>query len=164
MAVALWRNCPLRSEQPYGPKLAIAKGKILGTEERAGTLAGFRKVIGPMGGTIAMLHYIGWSPVGPDKWVDANNETWRYSGGNQTPLLNRIREDMTQLIWTMASNGYNGKGMEKIPDLKPILKQIAYYEKNEQHSTANLLQTIVAGGIWSGSRKVAAGIEGATDI
>ena len=27
-----------------------------------------------------------------------------------------------------------------------------------------MLQTIVAGGIWSGSRKVAAGIEGATDI
>ena len=45
---------------------AIAKGKILGTEERAGTIAGFRKVIGPMGGTIAMLHYVCWNPIGPD--------------------------------------------------------------------------------------------------
>ena len=64
----------------------LAKAKILGTEERIGAIAGFRKVIGPMGGTIAMLHYIGWTPVGPDKWADANNETWQYSGGNQTPF------------------------------------------------------------------------------
>ena len=71
---------------------------------------------------------------------------------------------MTQLIWIMASNGHNGKGLENMPDLKPITKQIAYFEKNDQHSTANLLQTIVAGGIWSGARKVAAGIEGATDV
>ena len=142
----------------------LAKAKILGTEERIGAIAGFRKVIGPMGGTIAMLHYIGWTPVGPDKWADANNETWQYSGGNQTPLLNRIREDMTQLIWIIASNGYNGKGLENTPDLRPIGKQITYLERNDQHSTANLLQTIVAGGIWSGARKVAAGIEGATDV
>ena len=48
-------------------------------------------------------------------------------------------------------------------DLIPVKKQIAYLEKSDMHSSASLLQTIVAGGIWSGSRKVRAGLVGATD-
>ena len=50
--------------------------RILGSDDP------FKKVIGPMGVTIALLSSIGWTPVAPNKWADIDGGEWKYVGGS----------------------------------------------------------------------------------
>ena len=111
--------CSLLPQDVLDPKLCrgaivhrnwdIAKAKILGSLEP------FKKVLGPMGAIIALLQTIGWTPVAPNKWVDIEGGQWKYVGGNYTPLLDKIREDMTVIIWILAEGHHNGKGLAGTP-------------------------------------------------
>ena len=61
--------------------------------------------------------------------MDVDNNLWKYTGGNITLLPDKIRENMTNIIWILAEGHHNGKGLAAVPDLIPIKKQIGYYEK-----------------------------------
>ena len=78
-------------------------------------------------------------------------------------ILNEVRSRMSDIAWTAASLHHNGKGLEKGADLLPVNKHIDYMEKHDKHNLANLLITILAGGIWSGTRKAQANLPDATD-
>ena len=52
----------------------------------------FRRVRGPMGATIAMLHEIRWKTGGPGVWTDREGCTWRYDAGSPACLIRAIRQ------------------------------------------------------------------------
>ena len=120
-------------------------------------------IIGPMGALITMLSEYGWNMISPTFWLDIDQAEYRYRGGSLTSILNEVRSRMSDIAWTAASLHHNGKGLEKGADLLPVNKHIDYMEKHDKHNLANLLITILAGGIWSGTRKAQANLPDATD-
>ena len=111
-------------------------------------------VHGPMGSIIAMLGTIGSDLVALGEWGDHVGDKFEYRGGTLTPLLNDLRDRLTAIIWRQASEHHNGKGLEYGADIDQLKKHVKYYEDRQMHPVASLLHTIVAGGIWSGARKV----------
>jgi hypothetical protein len=105
-------------------------------------------VKGPMGATITTLDMIGWNPITPTKWVDMKGATWKAStGACQTALVREIREQAAELIWWRAAAHRNGEGLQGGADLTLACKHVGWLRKKEMTSQANLLITILAGGI-----------------
>ena len=120
-------------------------------------------VIGPMSALISMLSEYGWNMISPTFWLDIDQTEYSYTGGTLTRLLNDERSRMSEIAWIAASLHHNGRGLDKGADLIPINRHIDYLEKHDKHNLANLLITILAGGIWSGTRKKEANLPDATD-
>ena len=118
----------------------------------------FRRVRGPMGATIAMLHEIGWKTGGPGVWTDRDGCKWRYDAGSPACLIRAIRQHAELKVWTKAAQHHCGGGLDLGADLTVLIKHIKYYRDKGKQAKATLLQTIAAGGAWTNDRKHKAGL------
>ena len=75
-----------------------------------------------------------------------------------------MRKPTRELIWNVAAEHHDGGGLEGGADLKLISKHVKPFEKRDNHWTASSLHIVLEGRIWSGARKVKAGLWDATAV
>ena len=111
-----------------------------------------------------MIASIGWDPKTPAEWIDHVGDKFEYRGGTLTPLLNDLRDRIGTILWQQAAEHHNGKGLQNGADIDQLKKHVKYYEDRQMHPVASLLHTVVAGGIWSGTRKAQANMRDANSL
>lgn len=129
-----------------------AKSRILDAE---GVKWG--SIRGPMGATIGTLVELGWKPESPARWIDHRGNRWEYSGrGSLGPLYAAIGEAVEIKVWSKAKEHHAGAGLEVGFDMMPVKKMEKIMLKKDENP--GRLYAILSGGIWTESRKFAAGL------
>ena len=102
---------------------------------------------------------VGWNPIAPGKWIDMDGAAWKADqGGCQINLIRALREQTAELIWWRAAAHRNGEGLQGGADQSLAIKHVAWLNKNGRQKDANLLGTILAGGLWPLTRCKEAGM------
>ena len=109
-----------------------------------------------MGACILTLHELGWKPAAPDRWQQGE-KWWAYTGGDPEELLEAIRKDISQKLWKKAAEHIGGEGLQGGADFTVARRYLGWLRRKGKVKEAGLLQTILAGGMWTRKRRHEAG-------
>ena len=94
----------------------------------------------PIAALIASLMDLGWYPRAPDAWVDPHGVTWVLDttsvSGNSSVLLLALERSIRVRIWTRASRGYCGNGLQHLPDFTVLRNHLASLSRKHDHAAA----------------------------
>ena len=110
-----------------------------------------------MQATIAVIAQLGWHPVSPDKWMDAekaNLAELEWSPFANAGILEAMSNALEQAAWKAAAQHFLGAGLEAgCPNLSPAASAKQWLIKQDMFKEAKALDCIVCGGIWTEARK-----------
>ncbi len=73
-------------------------------------------------------------------------------------MIREIRQQVESMLWWRAAVHRHGEGLQNGADLTLARKHVGWLHKKGKVDQANLLTTILAGGIWPQSRKMEEGL------
>eukprot|EP00972_Heterocapsa_arctica_P066451 9806542-Heterocapsa_arctica.AAC.1 len=97
---------------------------------------------------IATLYDIGWKPLEPLKWQDAQGDTWEFDpqaleAAHQ--LRTHLASQIQALTWKWAALHYCGEGIEKGADLTTPVRHVAWWNTHGLPGHARTFQTWAQG-------------------
>jgi hypothetical protein len=119
---------------------------------------GWKEAAGTASATILTLAQIGWKAIGPDVFRDIEGNVWMDDGKGHRSLdiEAALEKSAKKQLWKHAATHYGGTGLHDGGDLTAarwLRKQLL---KNNRHTEAGLLNTIVDGAAWFNDRLNAA--------
>ena len=135
--VGIWLDVWLSCDQIQVSRAwAKIKMKFLQAEKPWAT------VRGPIGSTIATLISIGWNPISPFLWIDAEGFKWKFNGGPRDDIMAELERQLSERISAQAAKHRCGTGLEKGPDLSIMRKHLDKLQREGEHRDAGTLANI----------------------
>ena len=119
--------------------------------------ARWRKVTGPISGTISVLKDNAWHAPLPQHWLSPRKvlvAKLDHSPFAPGAIAQYFEETLAKKAWAKAAAREGGTGLDKgEPNFEPAKRTIQWMRRHGHHKQAAALTTAVVGGVWCGARR-----------